>query len=61
MVLKLNSGIDRGKAQVTNREGQPRLTRVNVWIKMVIIIIFKLDLRVDPRLGSSHRLGRLSG
>jgi len=34
------------KARVTNLKGQPGLTRVNVIIKIVIIIVLKLDSRV---------------
>jgi len=34
-------------AWITGREGQYELNRVNIKIKMVIIIIIKLDMRVD--------------
>jgi hypothetical protein len=30
------------------REGQLGLTQVNIWIKIIIIIILKPDLGVDP-------------
>jgi hypothetical protein len=33
------------------------LTRVNIWIKVVIIIILKLESSVDPRRSSGHWSG----
>jgi hypothetical protein len=39
--------LTQGKAQVTSGDGQPRLTRGNIKIKIIIIIVLKLDLRVD--------------
>jgi len=35
------------KAQVTNKKGKPRVTRVNVLIKIIILIVLKLDSRVN--------------
>jgi len=40
------------------REGQHRLTWVNVWIKMINIIVLKLNSGVDLRKGLGHGLGR---
>jgi hypothetical protein len=40
-------GSTQGKAQITNREGQSRLTRVNVRIKVIIIIVLKPDCVVN--------------
>jgi len=37
--------------------GSHGLTRVDVWIKIVIIIVLKSDLRVDLRQLSNHWLG----
>jgi len=54
-VLKPDLRNDQGKAQVTSREGQHEFTRVNVWIKVVIIIIWKPDSGVNPRQGLDHR------
>jgi hypothetical protein len=54
-VLKPDLRNDQGKAQVTSREGQHKFTRVNVWIKVVIIIIWKPDSGVNPRQGLDHR------
>jgi hypothetical protein len=36
-----------------------RLGEVNVWIKMIIIIVFKPDSGADPRQGSGHGSGGL--
>jgi hypothetical protein len=55
-IFKTKLGNQLGKAQVTSREGQHGLTCTNVWIKMVITIVFKSDSGVDPRQGSSHEL-----
>ena len=48
--------VNQGKAQVIGWEGQYGLTRFNVWITIIIIIVLKLDLRVDPRQGSDDEL-----
>ena len=40
------------------REGQHRLTWVNVWIKMINIIVLKLNSGVDLIKGLGHGLGR---
>ena len=55
--LKPDSGVDWGKAQVTSQEGQHELTWVNVWIKIVIIIVLKLNSGVDPRQGLGYGSG----
>jgi hypothetical protein len=39
--------LTRDKVQVTSGDSQPRLTRGNIKIKIIIIIVLKLDLRVD--------------
>jgi len=33
------------------------MTQVNIWIKVVIIIILKLNSGVDPRQGSGYGSG----
>jgi hypothetical protein len=50
-------GVNRNKAQVTGWEGQHGLTRVNVWIQVVIIIVLKSDSGVNSRQGSGNGLG----
>jgi hypothetical protein len=50
IVLKLDLGLTQGKALITNYEGQPGLTRVNVRIKIIIIVVIiflKPDSGVD--------------
>jgi hypothetical protein len=47
--FKTNSGVDRGKTHVTSREDQHRLTRVNIWIKMIIILVLKSDSGIDSK------------
>jgi len=47
----------RGKIRVTGREGKHWLTRVNIRIKMVIIIVLKFNSEVDLGQGPSHYLG----
>jgi hypothetical protein len=37
--------------------GSHELTRVNLWIKMVIIIVLKPHSGIDPRQGLDHELG----
>lgn len=37
IVLKPDSGVDRGKTQIKYQEGQLKLTWINVWIKIIII------------------------
>jgi hypothetical protein len=49
VVLKLVSGVNQGKTQVTSWESQQKLTRVNIWIQMIIIIVLKPNLGVDLR------------
>jgi len=43
--LKLNEGVNWGKVYAMGLDGQPRLTQINIKIKMIIIIILKLDSR----------------
>jgi len=45
------------KAQVTNQKGKFGLTRVNIKIKEIIIIVLKLNLGVNPIQGPGHGSG----
>ena len=56
IALKLNSGVyPCQSAGHWSRPGsRVRLTRVSVRIKMVIIIVFKPDSKVNLRQGPSH-------
>ena len=49
ITLKLNLRVDQDKMQVTGQKGQYGLTRVNIWIKVIIIIILKPDSGVGLR------------
>jgi hypothetical protein len=57
IVSKLDLTVDQDKTYVTNQEGQHRLTRVNVLMKVIIIIVLKPDSGVDTRQGSGHKSG----
>jgi hypothetical protein len=46
--LKLNLEVDLRQDIFMGRECQLGLTQVNIWIKIIIIIILKPDLGVDP-------------
>ena len=48
--------MTRGSPQVTSPKCQPGLTKVNICIKIIIIIILKPKLGVYLEQGSSHRL-----
>jgi hypothetical protein len=53
IILKPNSGSIRGKTRVisqglSHKSGQTKLTQVNVRIKIIIIIVLKSNLEVDP-------------
>jgi hypothetical protein len=52
--FKINSGVDRGKTHVTGQKGQYGLTKVNVWIKMIIILVLKPDSGIDSKQGLGH-------
>jgi hypothetical protein len=41
--------LTQDKAWITGKEGQPVLIRVNLRIKMVIIIVLKINSRANPR------------
>jgi hypothetical protein len=47
IVFKFNLRVNPSKDQVTGRTGQHKFTWVNIWIKVIIIIVLKVDLRVD--------------
>ena len=51
IVLKLTRGSTCDKAPVTSQNGQLGLIRVNVKMKVFIIIILKPDLKVELRQG----------
>jgi hypothetical protein len=53
-------GCQLGQGPGHELGGSHGLTRVDVWIKMVIIIVLKSDLGVDLRQGSNHWLGGLT-
>jgi hypothetical protein len=57
IVSKLDLTVDQDKTYFTNQEGQHRLTRVNVLMKVIIIIVLKPDSGVDTRQGSGHKSG----
>jgi hypothetical protein len=46
-ILKIDSGVNLGQDSGHGSEGQPRLTHVNIRIKVVIIIVLKPDSGVD--------------
>jgi hypothetical protein len=51
IVLKPDSGVDLGQARVMGQDGHLGLARDNIRIKMIIIIVLKLVLVVEPREG----------
>jgi len=50
-------GSTQGKARVTGWEGQPGMIRVNIRINIVMIIVLKPNLGVDPGQDQGHGLG----
>ena len=57
MTSKPIQGLTRDNAWVIGWEGQSKFFLVNVRIKIVIIIVLKLDSRIDMGPGSSHESG----
>jgi hypothetical protein len=51
IVLKPDSGVDLGQARVMGQDGHLGLAWDNIRIKMIIIIVLKLVLVVEPREG----------
>jgi hypothetical protein len=47
--------LNKWKGIYHRSRGSNRLIRVNVWIKIIIIIVLKYDLRVYSRQGLSHK------
>jgi len=59
MVLKPNHRwLTQGEAQVKCQEGQPKLTQINVRIKIIINIVSKPKSGLIWGKCSGHRLGR---
>jgi hypothetical protein len=59
MVLKPDHGwLTQGEVQVKCQEGQPKLTQINIRIKVIINIVSKPKSGLIWGKCSGHRLGR---